>query len=205
MPELIYFDLGNVLLLFDHHRAARQMAEVAGLSERQVWDVVFGSDLERRYECGELDCQGFYREFCALTGTSPDFDALRHAAAAIFEVNEPIASLVQRLHAHGRRLGILSNTCAAHWDYCTDGRYRFLNDCFSVHALSYKLKAMKPDPRIYVRAAELAGVAPQHIFFTDDRPENVAGAQQAGYDAVLFQSADQLAADLAQRGIDVAA
>jgi putative hydrolase of the HAD superfamily len=200
-PQFFYFDLGNVLLYFDHLRAARQMAEVAGLTEAEVWATVFDSDLEIRYERGDLDCQGFYREFCERTGARPDFEQLRLAAAAIFDVNESIVPLVRSLHRAEKPLGILSNTCAAHWDYCLDGRYAFLCECFTVHALSYKLGAMKPDPAIYVRAAELAGVPPQCIFFTDDRPENVAGALAAGYDAVLFEGAEKLREALEQRGV----
>jgi FMN phosphatase YigB (HAD superfamily) len=96
---------------------------------------------------------------------------------------------------------VLSNTCAAHWEYCLDGRYPFLNRCFEKYALSFELKAMKPDPAIYARAAELAGVAPATIFFADDRPENVVAACAATYDAVLFHTPEQLLADLRARGL----
>jgi len=194
-----YFDLGNVLLKFDHRLAARQMAALAGCAESEVWQIVFASDLEHRYERGAIDCRQFYDEFCRQTGSAPDFALLRHAAAEIFTPHEPVLDLVRRLHAAGRPLGILSNTCAAHWEYCIAGRYQTLNDCFSVYALSYKLQAMKPEPIIYARAAELAGVAPHELFFVDDRPENVAAALAAGYDAVLFTTADQLQRDLLAR------
>ena len=52
-PRFLYFDLDNVLLKFDHHLAARQMAEVAGLTEDRVWDLVFGSDLEQIARVGQ--------------------------------------------------------------------------------------------------------------------------------------------------------
>jgi hypothetical protein len=83
-PRFLYFDLGNVLLKFDHHRAARQMGEVAGVPEQQVWDLVFAGDLELRYEAGEVDDRQFFEIFCRETGTRPDYDALHLAGSEIF-------------------------------------------------------------------------------------------------------------------------
>lgn len=201
MPlSFIYFDLGNVLLHFDHSRGARQMAEVAGISTELAYEVVFQSDLENRYERGDLDCQDFYDEFCHRTGTQPDFVQLKQAAGAIFEPNEVVFAFVRKLHTLGHKLGILSNTCAAHWEYCIDGRYPVLNTCFQHYALSYELKSMKPDAAIYTRSAELAGVAPEQILFIDDRLENIAGAQAMGWDAIHYQSASALEQALVDRG-----
>ena len=110
-----------------------------------------------------------------------------------------IVPLVETLHRRGRRLGVLSNTCDAHWDFVAGGLLAPLLPRFDVLALSYQLQAMKPDAAIYARAAELAGVRPEEIFFTDDRPENIAAAQTAGYQAALFTTAGNLHAELARR------
>jgi HAD superfamily hydrolase (TIGR01509 family) len=60
---------------------------------------------------------------------------------------------------------------------------------------------MKPQPGIYAAAASLAGVQPADIFYTDDRPENVAGACAAGFDAVPFENPRQLADELRRRHV----
>jgi len=101
----------------------------------------------------------------------------------------------------GYRLGILSNTHESHWEFVHDGRFGLIRHAFETVVLSYQVGAMKPDPRIYEVAAEQAGFACNEIFFTDDRSENVAGAQAAGMDAVQFTSARTLAADLRNRGL----
>ena len=201
-PEFFYFDLGNVLLKFDHQLAARQMGEVAGLDAQRVWDVVFDSGLELRYEAGEVDDAAFYEEFCKLTDTRSDRDALLLAGSAIFTPNYSILPIVAGLQLANCRLGILSNTCTAHWRYCIDGRYPILNTAFNVYALSYELGAVKPSPKIFAGAAKLAGVAPEKIFFVDDIAGHVAGARAAGYDAVQYASAPALAAALRQRGLE---
>jgi HAD superfamily hydrolase (TIGR01509 family) len=199
--RFFYFDLGNVLLLFDHHKAARQMAEVAGTTSEKVWEVVFGSDLEWRYESGEVSSVDFYRAFCGQTASAPDFDDLQLAAADIFELNVPIVRIVTGLRAGRNRLGILSNTNQAHWQFVSDGRYAIIPRYFEQIALSYEIRSMKPQESIYAAATQLAGVPPQEIFFVDDRPENVAGAREFGFDAVLFTTARQLAQDLTRRGV----
>ena len=82
-------------------------------------------------------------------------------------------------------------------------RYLDLTAAFGVQALSFRMRAMKPDPRVYIRATELAATQPRHVFFTDDRPEHVAAAGAAGWDAVQFETAWQLNDELRRRGVRV--
>ncbi|MBW3600652.1 MAG: HAD family phosphatase [Planctomycetes bacterium] len=200
MARFFYFDLGNVLVRFDHELACRQMAEAAGVAVDVVRRVVFDEGMQWRYERGEITCRQFYDHFCQQTKTCADYDRVHHAASAIFELNAPVAPLVAGMAAAGHRLGVLSNTCAAHWKYCLP-RYSLLR-LFDVFALSFEIGSMKPDPATYRDAATLAGAAPEEIFFTDDRSENVEAARAAGYDAVLFTTAPALAADLRRRGVE---
>jgi putative hydrolase of the HAD superfamily len=193
--------MGNVLLHFDHRRAARQMADVAGVSEETAWRVVFETDLECRYEAGRITSDEFYDEFCRETQSRPDRAKLAHAAGAIFELNVPIVPLVAQLQSAGHRTGVLSNTCEWHWRYCIDGRYALLPGAFEQLVLSYEVRTMKPEAEIYKRAIAAAGVAAAEIFFVDDRQENVAGAVAAGIDAVLYESPAQCAAELRRRGL----
>ena len=200
-PEFLYFDLGNVLLTFDHRVACEQVAALTGLTAERVWDVIFASQLQARYEQGEVSSREFYDEFCAAAGVTPDYAALHLANAAIFQLNLPIVSLVSHLHSAGYRLGILSNTCESHWGYVAEGRFRIIRELFPVQVLSHVERCSKPAPGIYARAAELAGVAPEGVFFVDDRQENVDGALRAGWDAVLFEGTVSLGAALRKRGL----
>jgi putative hydrolase of the HAD superfamily len=196
--EFVYFDLGNVLIHFDHPRAARQMAEVAGVSEEQAWEAVFADGLSMRYEQGELTTRQFYEAFCQRTGAAADFDAVVNAVSDIFEVNEPVLPIVAGLRAAGLRLGILSNTNEAHWDFVLRN-YPFVDELFDVYALSFQLRSLKPQRRIYEEAARLSDAPAEVTFFTDDREENIEGARAAGFHACHFVTAEKLAADLRER------
>jgi HAD superfamily hydrolase (TIGR01509 family) len=154
----------------------------------------------RRHEAGQLSDREFYEAFCAATGTRPSYDALARAAREIFSLHLPTLPLVAQLRQAGYRLGILSNTCAVHWDYCLE-KFELLARDFGVHALSYRLKTAKPEPAIFEAATQLAGVRPEEIFFVDDLAENVAGAQAMRFDAIQYTTSTALAEELRRRGI----
>ena len=199
LPKFLYFDLGNVILHFDHRLAARQIAELSGVGEERVWDVVFASGLELRYEAGELDDCQFHEEFCRVTGTQPDRAAWLLAGSRIFTLNTSIVPVLGALSAAGYSIGILSNTCSAHWPYCQ--RYGVLRQGFKHYALSYQIGACKPERTVYRQAAEIAGVEPREIFYTDDLEANVIAACQAGFDTVRYTSTPQLVEELRTRGL----
>ncbi len=200
-PAFIYFDLGNVLLKFDHQRACRQVGELVKRPAAEIWDLLFTSELQARYEAGAITSGEMHEEFCRASATRSDYEAFHQANSQIFEINVPVIPIVAQLMAAGYRLGILSNTCEKHWEHVSGGRFRVIREFFSVHVLSHLVRSSKPDRGIYLEAVRCAGVTPESIFFLDDRPENVHGACQAGMDAVLYRGPRQLAADLRGRGV----
>jgi HAD superfamily hydrolase (TIGR01549 family) len=198
-PRFFYFDLGKVIVDFSVERMCRQMGDAAGVDPGLVRQVVFDGDLQRRYERGQITTRQFYDEFCQLTVSHADFDRLLDAANDIFDLNASVVPVLGQLQAARYRMGILSNTCEGHWRHCLN-RYRVLRG-FQIYLLSYEVGATKPDAEIFQAAARAACVPPEEIFYTDDMPGHVAGAQAVGIDAVLFTSAAQLAADLRRRGV----
>jgi glucose-1-phosphatase len=199
-PKFFYFDLGRVLLDFDIDRMTCQMGLVAGVSAAAVKAAVFDTDLHRRYESGRISSEEFHEEFCLATRARADRAALEEAASDIFDLNAPMLPVITHLADARYPLGLLSNTSECHWLYC-QRRYRFLSDLFDVAALSYEIGAVKPEPAIFAAAARLAGCSPGEIFFVDDMPGHVDGARAAGFDAVVYQSARQVADELRRRGV----
>lgn len=196
--EFVYFDLGNVLLAFDHGIANREIAKLVGASEVAVNQAIFESGLQDRYECGQLACDEFH-ERCVTQIGECDRDAFLHALSNIFSRIDAVWSLVERLRAANVRIGILSNTCLAHWCFVTE--HFQVPRPFEVLALSYEIGVMKPGAEIYHRAAQLASVPAEAIFFADDRLDNVHAAREAGFDAVQFLDAAQLESQLVERGL----
>jgi FMN phosphatase YigB (HAD superfamily) len=201
-PAFIYFDLGNVLCFFSRPWEIRQVAEVSGVSEDKVKDVLIGSHaILWPYERGELNDEQFYAEFCRLTGSQPDMAALLQADSDIFTLNMELLPLVAHLEDSLIPLGVLSNISPSHWRQVASGRYRILPSAFQQLALSYEIGVQKPDEKIYRRATELAGVPTERIFFIDDIAKNVAAARHFGWDAVQYTTPDALQQELLRRGV----
>ncbi len=200
-PRFLYFDLGNVLLYFDHVRAARQMAEVAGVASELVWEVVYASGLFLRRETRELSDEAYYEIICDKIGCRPDAARLELAGCDIFRCNLTMLPVIAQLKAAGFRLGMLSNTCSAHYEFFASGRFRMIPEAFEVVVTSFEVGVMKPDRQIYEIAAQRADVSPRELFFVDDMPTNVAGARDVGIDAVLYTDTPTLIRDLRARGV----
>lgn len=201
-PKFLYFDLGNVLLFFDHRRACWQLAERTGVDAQRIWDVLFGSGLELEYEAGRVSSRQLHETFLCETQAKLDFDAFALAFSDIFEVNLPIKAILGQLAICRHRMGLLSNTNELHWKLLTDGRYSLLPAVFEQLVLSYEVGANKPEAAIFQAAIERAGVAPHEIFYLDDMPGHVAGARRLGIDAVQFTDAVTLVSQMRQRGIE---
>lgn len=199
-PEIrfVYFDLGNVLLDFSHQQAADQIAALSGMTGKQAFDTLFSDEFQWAYERGAISSHQLHTQFCAITKSQSELEHWLLAASSIFQPKLDVWQIVQDLAASGMPLGILSNTCEGHWDYCLQ-EYSPLFTHFAIHALSFRLLAMKPEPEIYHRAAKLASVPLQQILFIDDKPENVTGAASLGMDAILFEGSESLRQSLQQR------
>jgi putative hydrolase of the HAD superfamily len=69
----------------------------------------------------------------------------------------------------------------------------FLTSCY--------LRLRKPDVRMYETALGITQRAPQECIFIDDRPANLEPAKALGMHAILFRSAAELRASLAEYGV----
>jgi len=120
----------------------------------------------------------------------------------IFTPNEPMVSLVERLH--GRfPLYLLSNTSDIHRDYIFR-RYDFFGR-FTAGTYSYAAKASKPGREIYGIAQRQLDLEPTTTFFIDDLLPNIETARTLGFHAHHYHhdQHDALLAQLADVGITV--
>jgi putative hydrolase of the HAD superfamily len=191
-PDFMYFDLGNVLLFFDHGLAIRSMAKIAGVAPAKMRSLIMDSDLQIEYETGLISGEEFIERIAAGLGKSLDSREMLQAAADMFIPNLQILPVIEHVKQAGVPIGLLSNTCQAHWEWILEQRYASVVDHFGPIVLSYEAKSMKPDSQIYRVAEQHAGCPPEKIFFVDDRHDNVEGARKAGWMAEPFTSADRL-------------
>jgi glucose-1-phosphatase len=199
MIQVIYFDLGKVIVDFDYAVAGQELLKITPLSLTEVVEVLSDADLILEYETGRLSSREYHRTVCERLLMDVPMEEFQQLWGSMF-LPEPLlsesllASLKQKY-----RLVLLSNTNEIHFDY-VNRRYPILKH-IEEHLLSYQVGCMKPDPQIFEVAIQRAGVSPAEIFFTDDRKENVEAARKAGIQAIQFESETQLIRDMRLLGI----
>jgi FMN phosphatase YigB (HAD superfamily) len=194
LDRFVYFDLGNVLVKFDHAIATRQLAELAGCSLAASQFALFDSGLETRYETGLVTSAEFVAEINRQLGTSLSEACVLEAISAIFEPNLDILRGLEHVKATGVGIGLLSNTCEGHWKWLGRRQLATVEGWFAPVVLSYEAKLMKPDAAIYLHCQQQCGFSGSQIFFTDDRADNIAAAAAQGWGTYQFGSTDGLIA-----------
>ncbi|HEX7106354.1 MAG TPA: HAD family phosphatase [Acidothermaceae bacterium] len=202
--DTVVFDLGGVLIDWD---------------PRHLYRTIFtGPD-------AEADMERFLARVC-----TPEWNAeqdrgrtLAEATAILVEkhpdqaelieayygrwdemLGEPIdgsVRIAQALKRGGLRLIALSNWSAETFPRARR-RMTFLDE-FDGVLISGAVGLIKPDPAIFDLVAQRHQIEPSRAIFIDDSPKNVAAAAEAGFDAIAFESPDQLRHELVGRGLPV--
>lgn len=200
----VIFDFGNVIGFFDYARAFSAIARPRGLDGPELFHRAQEAGLIQlvsRLEVGELAPEPFVREL--LTRIGLDEVPIEECSAAwsdIFEPNEAIAPLVQRLHDSGRRLILGSNTNRLHSDRFRR-QFSGLLDRFDHLVLSFEIGHLKPSIEFYRACVEASGASPSECLFIDDLPENVEGARQLGLRGITYRDPQALEAELTALGL----
>ncbi len=106
-------------------------------------------------------------------------------------LDDAMLDLFRKLKAGGVPTGLLSNS----WGF---GYPRELfPDMFDAVVISGEVGMRKPEPRIFLHAAELLGLPPQECVFIDDIQANITAAEQIGFTGVLHSAADDTAQQVA--------
>jgi putative hydrolase of the HAD superfamily len=135
--------------------------------------------LLRSLETGEVEAPEFERRFAELLGTEPE--GLIEGLFAGLQPDQPMLEAVRRARQAGVPTGLISNSWVM--DHYTDE----IRDPFDAVVISAEVGMHKPQPEIYLLAAERLGVTPEDCVFVDDLRENCAGAEAVGMTAVLHR------------------
>jgi FMN phosphatase YigB (HAD superfamily) len=99
--------------------------------------------------------------------------------------------LFRTLHADRVPTGLLSNSWGGEYP-----RHMFA-DLFDVVVISSEVGMRKPEPQIFLHAAELLGLSPQACVFIDDIEANIDAAEQVGFTGILHRAAAETSERLA--------
>ena len=197
--EVILYDLGNVILPFNHFQIAEKLCRFSQRKEFRDPSKVFSYlfDFEKGavngYEVGKVSSLEFFQslnEFLQLGLSFEDFIPIWND---IFTENQEVSQTILSQKERWK-LGLLSNTNPLHFDYVLS-KFRIIR-VFDQWILSHEMGFKKPAVEIYQKAIEWASVEPRKILFIDDMKKHVQVAVSLGMQGVHFISAEQLRQEL---------
>ena len=200
--KAILFDYGMVLSAPPDPAAWQRMRTITGLSEevlhREYWAH------RHDYDRGDLKGHAFWNKIAAGAEIvlSPDqLTALTNADTDLWGlINPPMLDWVQRLQRAGIRTGILSNMPDA-MEEGLRARHAWI-ESFDHNTWSHALNLAKPEPEIYLHAAEGLNTPPANILFIDDRAENITAALAVGMQAIQYTDHATFEQEMRSRGLD---
>ena len=192
--KAILFDIGNVLLFFDHGIACRRAAALCRRTEQQVRQMMFASRLVQEYEEGRLMSAAFIAGIRDALRLDAADEEIREIWCDIFCGNERVLPLVERL-ASAYRLVLLSNTNEMHMEFIRE-RFPALG-VFHGAALSYEVGHLKPSRAIFEHAIAQAAAPPSECVYIDDVADYCETGRALGLHAIHYTPDVDLWAELA--------
>ncbi len=199
--KAIIFDLGNVLIGFDHRIGVKKILKHTHKSTREIYDLFFDSVFTREFEKGKMSCGEFFAKVRDMLELQIGYEEFLPIWNEIFFAKPEMERFVASLNS-GRRLVLLSNVNQLHYEYLTSAFPSAFNLFRPENIIpSFRTGFMKPDREIYALALSAAGVSKEEAVYVDDRQDLIAAASGYGIPSIQFKNVDQLKRDFLGLGI----
>lgn len=177
----IVFDLGGVVFARNPQRCTPEFIDFFAFVRDPQMPLFW-----EEYDRGTWSLERTKEEMCRIKGcTREACDRFVEQAIALQEAIEPTERLIADLKAAGYRLYVLSNMSREFIDFLR----RFpVYGLFDGEVVSCEEHTVKPEPQIYRILLERYGLDPAQTLFVDDRPCNIAAAEELGIRGQLFDA-----------------
>ncbi len=182
--KAVLFDIGRVLIHYEHAVTLRAMAGFCGADEETLGALML--ELEPDFQRGRMDRNAYHTHFVQRVAAPDDFDAFCAAFSAGHTRNDEALAYALELEQRPDVLvGVISNTNEIHVDWLDENLPEL--DQFDLVMMSSEVGMTKPDPALFRLALDLLEVPPDRALFIDDMEEYVAGARAIGMAAIVHR------------------
>lgn len=199
--KAVVFDLGNVLVDFNHLFAARRLQDLCDFTVQEIYNLFFDSELTCLFEEGKISPKSFFervKQILNLKITYKEFLSIWNEIFFLTPKNKEVYQIAKKLKEN-YCVCLASNINILHFEYLKNNFNVF--NIFDHIFLSYKLKTRKPADSFYRHILEKLSLKGEEVFYTDDRLELVESAKKLKIRGLVFLSVDKLKDDLISSGI----
>lgn len=193
MIRLFVFDLGNVILPFEHRQIAVKLHETSRIQDRftpdDLFKFLFDNDrgLVNPYEEGLMSSVDFFAKLREKYKLELEFDEFKDIWNIIFQEDPEVNEAILYLKNKGYSVFLLSNTNELHFSYIME-RYPIVHS-LDEWILSYEVGAKKPKQKIYDAIFEKTDAVRNEVLYIDDIPAYVEAAKTYGIQGLNFKNA----------------
>lgn len=189
MIKTFIFDLGKVIVPYDHDRGLLLLEENCGVAIDDLRRRIYASKELILYQTGKISSMEFYEALKQILNLKMDFKEFTRVWNHTFTLTPLIEESVIENLARKYRMLILSDTNELHFEFIRES-FPILRH-FDDFVLSYEVGALKPAEEIFRAAIEKANCSAEECFFTDDILANVEAARKIGINAVQFVTSEK--------------
>lgn len=183
MIKNIIFDLGNVLVGVDFEKSKKSILS-QGVSEKEYRDF-FNKNVRRRFESGGFKTSAFMDLAYRALGKKITKVKLKELFQDMFFELPEMRNFVEKLSKSKKyKIFLFSNTNSLHFNYIRK-KFAYIN-LVDKFILSYKLKMVKPDERIYRSVLKKYKLRPDETLFIDDLKDNCVSAGKFGIRTICY-------------------
>jgi glucose-1-phosphatase len=193
MIKLFVFDVGNVVLPFEHRQIPVKLLKRARgkivPSPHELFSFLFDMEdgLVNPYEEGLMSSIEFFTNIRDRYDLEISFEEFRGIWNPIFRNNPDVDEAIRYLKLKGLPLFLLSNTNELHFAHIIKN-YPIVHS-FDEWILSFEVGAKKPKRRIFDVVSEKMDVESGEVFYVDDIAEYVDVARACGFQGMVFKDA----------------
>lgn len=193
MIKLFVFDLGNVILPFEHHQIAVKLHESSLIKDRFTPDDIFRYLFDHQkgfvnaYEEGLISSRDFFKKLKEKYKLDLEPEDFKEIWNDIFEEDAGVSEIILYLKERGYPIFLLSNTNELHFSYVME-RYPIIHH-FDEWILSFEVGAKKPQEKIYDVIFERRSLERHEVLYIDDIPDYIRAAAGYGIPGIVFREA----------------
>lgn len=194
----IVFDFGGVLIDWNPRYLYRKIFDDDSEMEKFLSEICNGEWNEKQ-DGGRLFSEGI-RELIAQHPDQSDKIAMFYDRweEMIGGEIKGTPEILYELKSLGYSLYGLTNWSGEMFPRVKD-KYSFFNELEGI-IVSGDEKLLKPDPAIFRVLIKRYGIQPEESLFIDDNPVNAEAGRKLGFNAIRFESAEQLRKELKEKG-----
>jgi glucose-1-phosphatase len=200
-PELVIFDMDDVLCHYDLGRRLRALARLADVTPRDVRAAVWDSGFEDMADSGSyMVIENYLHEFGTRLGRHITLEQWIEARRIAMQPNEDVLDLARKLGQQAS-LAIYTNNGPVVKNHL-DKLFPEAAEIFKLRFCSYEFGTKKPDPNSFTKLMQALSQKPELCWFIDDKKSNFEGAKIAGLRAHHFTGFEALVAEARNLGFE---